>query len=114
MELQLGWQFYIYYLINQMNNNTLVFRITDQNDFSKLQSNTDVLNFIADLSGLEKGKHNLLIDKFIKFGEIVCANKGSFVIVSDIDFDENLNIVPTLQEAYDFIDMEEIERQLDI
>ena len=30
------------------------------------------------------------------------------------DFDENLNIVPTLQEAYDFIDMEEIERQLEL
>ena len=29
-------------------------------------------------------------------------------------FDENLNIVPTLQEAYDFIDMEEIERQLEL
>ena len=27
---------------------------------------------------------------------------------------DNLNIVPTLQEAYDFIDMEEIERQLNI
>ena len=28
-------------------------------------------------------------------------------------FDETLNIVPTLQEAQDFIEMEEIERQLE-
>ena len=31
-----------------------------------------------------------------------------------IPTDEDLNIVPTLQEAYDFIDMEDIERQLEL
>ena len=38
--------------------------------------------------------------------------KGSFVIVSDYIFDETLNIVPTLQEAFDVIELEEIEREL--
>ena len=97
-----------------MNPNTLVFKITKQNDFLKLNFNADVKNFIADLTDINKEVYELLIDKFIKFGEIIYANKGSFVIVSNISFDENLNIVPTLQEAYDFIDMEEIERQLNI
>jgi|TARA_B110000263_G_scaffold46467_1_gene38557 hypothetical protein len=97
-----------------MNSNTLVFKITKKNDFLKLDFNTDVKNFIADLTDINKEVYELLIDKFIKFGEIIYANKGSFVIVSNISFDENLNIVPTLQEAYDFIDMEEIERQLNI
>jgi hypothetical protein len=35
------------------------------------------------------------------------------VVVSNYSFDETLNIVPTLQEAQDFIEMEEIERQLE-
>jgi hypothetical protein len=43
-------------------------------------------------------------------------NKQSFVIViSDIDFNkvsDKINIVPTLQEADDIIEMEEIERDL--
>jgi len=42
--------------------------------------------------------------------------KHSFVIVTDqVDFDEmpdEMIIVPTLQEAYDIIEMEEIERDL--
>ena len=97
-----------------MNSNTLVFKITKKNDFLKLNFNADVKNFIADLTDINKEVYELLIDKFIKFGEIIHANKGSFVIVSNINFDENLNIVPTIQEAYDFIDMEEIERQLSI
>ena len=97
-----------------MNNNTLVFKISDQNDFSKLNSSQNITNFIADLSTLKNGMHKLLINNFIKFGKYVRANKGSFVIVSNVNFDDNLNIVPTLQEAYDFIDMEEMERQLNI
>lgn len=43
-------------------------------------------------------------------------NGTSFVIVNsviDIDnFPENLNIVPTLQEAEDILEMEAIEREL--
>ena len=38
--------------------------------------------------------------------------KGSFVIVCDFSFDDSLTIVPTLQEAYDYIEMEEIQRDL--
>ena len=94
--------------------NTIVFKISKENDFSKLNTSTSVRNFIADLSGVDVNTINLLKDKFITFDKLVCKNKGSFVIVYNFDFDENLNIVPSLQEAYDFIDMEEIERQLEI
>ena len=97
-----------------MNNNTLVFRLSDKNDFSKLNINKEVKNFIADLSDITSDVYELLIDKFITFGKITYANKGSFVIVSKISFSDELNIVPSIQEAYDFIDMEEIERQLNI
>ena len=97
-----------------MTNNTIVFKISDKNDFSKLNASQNITNFIADLSTLKNGMHKLLINNFIKFEKYVRANNGSFVIVSNVNFDDNLNIVPTLQEAYDFIDMEEMERQLNI
>lgn len=97
-----------------MNNNTLVFRLTEKNDFSKLNISKEVKNFIADLTDVQSDVYELLIDKFITFGKITYANKGSFVIVSNVSFSDELNIVPTIQEAYDFIDMEDIERQLDV
>tara|TARA_B110000444_G_scaffold98571_1_gene93471 strand:- start:2237 stop:2530 length:294 start_codon:yes stop_codon:yes gene_type:complete len=97
-----------------MNNNTLVFRLTEKNDFSKLNISKEVKNFIADLTDVQSDVYELLIDKFITFGKITYANNGSFVIVSNISFSDELNIVPTIQEAYDFIDMEDIERQLDV
>ena len=97
-----------------MNNNTLVFKISDKNDFSKLNTTQNIKNFIADLSTLKNGMHKLLINNFTKFEKYVNDNNGSFVIVSNVNFDDHLNIVPTLQEAYDFIDMEEMERQLNL
>jgi hypothetical protein len=97
-----------------MNNNTLVFKISDENDFSKLNTSQNIKNFIADLSTLKNGMHKLLINNFTKFEKYVNAHNGSFVIVSNVNFDDHLNIVPTLQEAYDFIDMEEMERQLNL
>jgi hypothetical protein len=97
-----------------MNNNTLVFKISDVNDFSRLNPSQNITNFIADLSSLRNDMHKLLINNFTKFEKYVSANNGSFVIVSNVNFDENLNIVPTLQEAYDFIDMEDMERQLNL
>ena len=97
-----------------MNNNTLVFKISDENDFSKLNYSQNIKNFIADLSTLKNGMHKLLINNFTKFEKYVNVNNGSFVIVSTVNFDDDLNIVPSLQEAYDFIDMEEMERQLNL
>ncbi len=97
-----------------MNKNTLVFKISEENDFSELNTSDNITNFIADLSSLKNGMHKVLINNFTKFEKYVNTNNGSFVIVSNVNFDDNLNIVPTLQEAYDFIDMEEIERQLNI
>ncbi|GGE27951.1 ribonuclease Z [Psychroflexus planctonicus] len=44
------------------------------------------------------------------------SNKKSFVLISDTinidDVPDELNVVPTLQEAEDMVQMEEIERQL--
>ena len=56
------------------------------------------------------------IDGFINISDTHREAKQSFVLVNDkIDIDaapEELVIVPTLQEAHDIIEMEEIERDL--
>lgn len=53
---------------------------------------------------------------FLDISNLHRANKKSFVIVNDTinidDVPEELNVVPTMQEAEDMIQMEEIERDL--
>ena len=72
-------------------------------------------NIIINLTSLE----SLTIEDLIEFLQISNQHrkaKHSFVIVTDKihsdHFPEELVIVPTLQEAYDIIEMEEIERDL--
>ena len=69
-------------------------------------------NYIFDISTLDKKSQNSIKEKLITFGKLLIKNNYSFVIVSNylnmIDF----NIVPTLEEAYDIIELEEIERDL--
>lgn len=68
---------------------------------------------------LDLGKHADLADLavFESLSERHKSNKKSIVlIVKDTDFtefeNEYVTVVPTLQEAYDIIEMEEIERDL--
>jgi hypothetical protein len=72
-------------------------------------------NFIVNLSSLE----NISLADIIEFLRISNKHrkaKHSFVIVTDkVNFDDmppEIIVVPTLQEAYDIIEMEEIERDL--
>lgn len=72
-------------------------------------------NILIDISNFE----NLAIKDINGFLPLIkqhVKNKHSFVIVaSNIDFNkvsDKINIVPTLQEAYDIIEMEEMERDL--
>ena len=92
--------------------NTLVFRLSKDKDFSDLRINHEVKNFIADLTNVDLNIINSVKDKFITFGKTISNMNGSFVVVSSFVFEETLVIVPTLQEAYDYIEMEEMERQL--
>ena len=93
---------------------TLVFKLGTDNNFSDLNVNSEVKHFIADLRNVDVDLINNIKDKFITFGESIDKKNSSFLIVCNFSFDDNLNIVPTLQEAYDFIEMEEIERQLNL
>ena len=73
-------------------------------------------NIIIDLS-LFKDSQN---DQFKFLSELILFTKGdlkkSFVLVqgkkNNYEFPENILVSPTLQEAFDIIDLEEIERDL--
>ncbi|MCC1483749.1 ribonuclease Z [Winogradskyella immobilis] len=72
-------------------------------------------HIIVNISSLDE----LTLDDIVKFLRISNTHRGdkkSFVIVSNkIDLDsvpDEICLVPTLQEAYDIIEMEDIERDL--
>jgi hypothetical protein len=92
----------------------LVFKLGEDNSISDLKVTSEIKHFIADLRSVENRVAERAKEKFINFGKSISKTNGSFVIVCEFSFDENLTIVPTLQEAYDFIEMEEIERQLEL
>ena len=91
---------------------TLVFKLGEDNNFLDLDITSEIKNFIADLRGVSIDVVESITNKFIIFGESISAINGSFVIVCEFSFDDTLTIVPTLQEAYDYIEMEEMERQV--
>ena len=97
---------------NIINSHTLVFTLSENNSFENSTISDGVNNFIADFSAIDIHTLHSIKNNLTKFEASVSKNKGTFVVVSKYSFDETLNIAPTLQEAQDFIEMEEIERQL--
>lgn len=73
-------------------------------------------NIIVSLSTLHQLNTQDLLE-FLELSNNHRASKQSFVIVSDKvnldDVPEEIIVVPTLQEAYDIIEMEDMERDLD-
>ena len=98
---------------NLVNGNTLVFKVSEKGEIGELNITGDVTNFVADMSDVTAEVIEIIKNNLITFGQSIDSKKGSFIIISTHQFDENLNIVPTMQEAFDYIEMEEIERQLD-
>ncbi|MFI1744100.1 ribonuclease Z [Thalassobellus sediminis] len=74
--------------------------------------NDNIIVMLASLSKL----NNKDIAEFLQISNIHREENHSFVIVSDnVDLDtipDDIILVPTLQEAYDIIEMEDIERDL--
>lgn len=71
-------------------------------------------NVIVDISS-HAGLTVKEVNAFLPISKIHKKAKKSFVIVADVDFNsasEKLVIVPTLQEANDMIEMDEIQRDL--
>ncbi|MGJ5640746.1 ribonuclease Z [Formosa sp. S-31] len=72
-------------------------------------------NIIVNLSSLNKVTLDNIIE-FLQLSNTHRKSKHSFIIVSDkINLDETpdeIVVVPTLKEAYDIVEMEEMERDL--
>jgi hypothetical protein len=87
----------------------------DQLLIKLINENLENQNIILDISHYRALKPKDL-NIFFSFAKKTNKNKKSFVIVIlDFDFNkasEKINIVPTIQEAFDIIEMEEIERDL--
>ena len=79
--------------------------------YEELKSNNIVINLFS-LNSLKASDLN----EFILFSDKHKASNHSFVLVTNkINFDdipETLSVTPTLVEAHDIIEMEEIERDL--
>jgi len=100
-------------------NNVVVFKKSseDYSDFvEKIRNQPNLFidkNIIIDLEEVA-----LRPSEIIPFESLALhqrQQKKSFVIIGDIDFDEvseEIIVVPTLQEGFDIIEMEEIERDL--
>lgn len=72
-------------------------------------------NIIVALNGLDTfGKADIV--EFLELSKTHKVSKHSFVVVSNkIDLDivpDAITVVPTIQEAYDIIEMEDMERDL--
>ena len=106
--------------IKEATNYTLI--SSDEDSFKEFQKSVfkkindfDKNHLILQISEeLNIDKKDFLL--FLKIAEQKKENGTSFVVlnssVNPDDFAENLNIVPTLQEAEDILEMEIIEREL--
>ena len=92
----------------------LVFKLGEDNNLSDLKITSEIKHFIADLRGVTPDLAENIKNKFIIFANSISKMNGSFIIVCEFSFEEELTIVPTLQEAYDYIEMDEMERQLEL
>ena len=83
-------------------------------DLSFISSEIDdkYRHLILDLSEFSEFSQEKL-KNFTNFGKELVA-KNSFVIICQMEFSEDFPIVPTPQEAFDLIELEEIERQLNL
>jgi hypothetical protein len=99
--------------------NTLFFNINDKNNFfssiAEIKKKIKLKNIIIELNEINFDEFLEDLNKLFIESKI---HKRSFVIVkSDFKSDYynlNIDIVPTLQEASDIIEIEEIERDLEI
>ena len=125
MEWLFVWQLCTYWLqsLNNMNlsksKNTLLFEVNSVNNYLKIlveiKNNVQKKNIIIDFNELDFKDFFKDLNNLFKKSK---KNKKSFVIISS-DFKSeyynfSVDIVPSLQEAIDIIEIEEIERDLEL
>ena len=97
-----------------VNDHTVVLKLSKDNGFDDIKISNKMLNFILNVGEMNQSLFEQISNKLLIFGEDVARQGGSFVIVSKNIISDNFNIVATIQEANDFIELEEIEKQLKI
>jgi len=86
--------------------------LTDDLSFIHKLFKAECKHLILDLKDISEPTSEHL-SKFTTFGKNIVKN-NSFVMVSNFPPQEEFMVVPSIQEAFDIIEMEEIERQLNI
>lgn len=98
-------------IISQENPSIAVFLDSLEKEYPKFKNDNLVLDL---LSFTKLTPYNVL--SFLELSRKHTKNKKSFVLVSDQvsynDVPEEINLVPTLHEARDIVEMEEMERDL--
>lgn len=84
-------------------------------EFSLIFADYSKQNIVIDLSKIETSEKE--IQSLEEFAETQIENNQSFAIIVPVfnadAFEEELNVVPTLTEAEDIIDMDEMTRDLE-
>ncbi len=95
--------------------NYKLIKLTNLNEITPFTEENSGQNIIIDLSELK-----ITLKEILPFQKIANTNREngtSFVIINtSVDIDtlpEEINVVPTLQEAIDVIDMDEMMRELE-
>ena len=100
---------------HQIQKNCLIVQLSKiEDDLSFVNSlfSQDFKHFILDLTEVSNLNTEHLT-KFTTFGKNL-VQSNSFVMISSHFLQDEFLVVPTLQEAFDIIEMEDIERSLNI
>ena len=100
---------------HQIQKNCLIVQLSKiENDLSFVSSifSQDCKHLILDLTEV-LNLNTEHLTKFTKFGKNL-VQTNSFVMISNQFLNDEFLVVPTLQEAFDIIEMEDIERSLNI
>tara|TARA_X000000368_G_scaffold109843_1_gene85456 strand:+ start:62 stop:355 length:294 start_codon:yes stop_codon:yes gene_type:complete len=95
-----------------MNSNIKIFNIKNKDEFllnfKSIKRNT-TYNIIISLNFND---FDNITDRLFELSNLSSQNNKSFVLVNSIFHNENICVAPTVREAHDIIEIEEIERDL--
>ena len=95
-----------------MNSNIKIFNIKNKDEFllnfKSIKRNT-TYNIIISLNFND---FDNITDRLFELSNLSSQNNKSFVLVNSIFYNENICVAPTVREAHDIIEIEEIERDL--
>ena len=95
-----------------MNSNIKIFNFKNKDEFllnfKSIKRNT-AYNIIISLNFND---FDNITDRLFELSNLSSQNNKSFVLVNSIFHNENICVAPTVKEAHDIIEIEEIERDL--